>query len=302
MLASTDWPAFVDYLLDAIFNADKVRQKGLFDKKIVFTYKPSIIKQINKQSNTIEWKDFCRSYYLFAFEYFSKDNENNENNEDKETFEERRKFMKEIIIAYNIKMKWKKVDIEPTPFDLKFTTNISSFYTKILTPLLDLYFMLRMWKNVDTKNNSRNNNPSWLTVLNAGNFHTDMLIYYLTTKGKMYKFSTISKCNGIIGSAYTDFTKGLSLKETSNTQCIDFNDCKLNLDLYNPNKAEIDSINLRLKIFGTDIFNDMLLHNKAFTYDELCKLINLYNDKNNSQDKHSCDEIIKNMSLTYIER
>ena len=120
-----------------------------------------------------------------------------------------------------------------------------------------------MWKNVDSTIENRNSNPSWLAILNAGNFHTEAIAFILFKHFGFYEF--ISKdCNGIIGKTIIDYVTNVMKLEQDDYEkeqplrCLDLSLCKFDLDTINPNKEALDQLKLRYNVFGNNLFYSML--------------------------------------------
>jgi hypothetical protein len=144
---------------------------------------------------------------------------------------------------------------------------ILNFCTQLFSPLLDLYFMLRMWKTVEPTK-GRNSNPSWLNVLNAGNAHIDRLTFFLVKRAKLYEFASTG-CKGIIGKKELEFNKHTFTFKTIDEaedpddleplRCLNIQKCQVNLDDFNPNIEQIRVQKYRQKVLGLTIYKQTLL-------------------------------------------
>ena len=288
-LACTNWKQFSIQLITQVF--ENQNQSCIYKQTL---------KQVNQDIN---WKQFCVNYYEFCYQYLL------------EAEPQIKNIQKEIHQLIDdlpddidcFKMLQQKLSLEivlPNRIRRSDSQNnlIEHFCRKMFSPLLDIYFMLRLWKQVDITVSNRNHNPSWLSILNAGNIHTDRIIYFLVRKTQLYDFPPdYTDCNGIIGRSQTEFTQhALSIYKSPFQRCHELSICNLSLDQYNPNKSQIELIKYRMKIMYQHNIR-MLLKGDYVYESEVDNIIDFYiKYVQEKTDKETKKQIKKKLKLNYL--
>jgi hypothetical protein len=257
-----------------------------------------IWKQVQKaRSNHVplfNWKQWCVNYYNYSYNYL---------NQVEPEFLEYQKIIKSMIKTLDQevekKHKWCNdtgiySDIVPTRDFYKRSDQeeevINAFCTRVFSPLLDLYFLLRLWKQVDITVQSRNANPAWLTVLNAGQAHTERIFHYLIFTSKLYKLHP--NCDGVSGMTRHEFVH--KLYEPVKLRCLKL--CVFDLDSINPNKKQIEKMKTRLEVLGYNILTYMLSGNKVYAH-EIEAVVKEYCSKHSNK---TVDKIMNQLDFSRI--
>lgn len=226
-----------------------------------------IMKQIDDQNNKeLDWKGWFNEYFYYCEQFNALYDQNYLKKKQKllnylnKRFEMQKN--KQIISNKSIGELSDNIEWSETSYNFIYET----IFCYLFSPLLEIYFILRLWKNVTPKSNT-NFNPSWCSIFQGGGYHTERLTYYLIKK-KLYKFE--SSCQGIIGNTITQFAKNAYSLDSNFKQkrCIDLSSCFFHLDLYNPNKEQLNLLRTRINILGYKLFF-LLLSGYKFTEDEL---------------------------------
>jgi hypothetical protein len=135
------------------------------------------------------------------------------------------------------------------------TNFILKWVTWLCSPLMDLYFLLRSWKNIEPKSN-RLNNPSWLTIFQGGSSHVETLVSFLIDS-KLYEDHCFV---GTIKSSSTfQNIDSNQIKVNTDTipRCIELK-CNFDFDIYHNNYNQLQICKQRIKYFGPKRYLELL--------------------------------------------
>ena len=247
----------------------------LFDENnLLFTKKSLIFKQIQKQKGSKNFfVNFCKEYWTFAIKNLLLFYEfENENKKLIDLINYRKQFsdvMKLDFGSSNISQK------EYMIHAFKFNKVLKTFIHIVMFPFLDLYYMLRSWKQVE--------NRSWCSVLNVGSLHAFLIVSFLTTKG----YFTLRFAEGKVFEIETTPGDIIPMVDTRvSERCIKVT-TSINLDAYSNVSFEV--INNRKNFLGESLYIKMLdgYHLTKQELNDLCK--------QKQQDIHEVEKLFESL-------
>ena len=170
---------------------------------------------------------------------------------------------------------------------------IERWISWLCSPFMDLYFLLRSWKTIEHKPN-RLNQPSWLTIFQAGSSHIETLISFLV-ESQLYDdhcfVGTIKS-----SSVFQPINSLSNISSNKISRCVELK-CNFNFDKYHNNANQLKICKQRIKYFGPQRYFDLLngeliSENELQTEDK--KLLNLKSieiEKDNLDDKNYIEKL-----------
>jgi hypothetical protein len=265
-----------DFILIMLQNKLSECSDILFDENnLFFTKKSLIFKQISKQKGSrIFFINFCKEYWKYAIEtLFDLHEFESEKKKLIELFHHRKQLCDNTYTDFGTANSTQKEYIN---YAYRFNKTIRIFLHITMFPFLDLYYMLRSWKQVPIR--------SWCSVLNAGSMHAFLIANFLSLKGYFQVRFAEGNLYEIKASKYDIIRMFDSrIKE----RCLQVS-TSVNIDTLSSN-AHIDYelINARKKFLGGQLYLKMM-NGYQLTREELEVLC-----KQQKQDIHEVEKLFK---------
>jgi hypothetical protein len=229
----------------------------LFDENNLFFIQKSLIfKQIIKQkgSQTFIMK-FCKEYWTFAIKnLFLLHDFVDEKKKIIALIEVRKQFAECINTDFGTANNEQKEYLDHA---FKFNKSLKTFLHIVMFPFLDLYYMLRSWKQVPLR--------SWCSALNAGSMHTFLIASFLSSKKYFHVRFADGKIFEIETSSF-DIIKNSMITE----RCLQVS-TPINIDSFVSSTTSFKTIDIRKKFLGDRLYF-MILNGHKITHKELEEL------------------------------